>query len=110
MGCREPGPRREMVASRCLEAPGLSSEPRCPSCDQPLSGAERALPPSLVAARLDDASLVLLAFAYSTSALALLTGLVPLVATSLGFEWKVLTALAGALAGAILFVTLKYAS
>jgi hypothetical protein len=69
------------------------------------------LPASLVAAsRLDDASLVLLAFAYLTGALALATGFVPLFAGHLGTEWKILSALAGVLGAAVLFVTLKYVS
>lgn len=91
----------------------MPQEPRCPTCDQPLPGAggSGGLPASLVAAsRLDDASLVLLAFAYLTGALALLTGAAPLFARSLAVEWKIFGALAGVLAGAVLFVTLKYAS
>jgi hypothetical protein len=69
------------------------------------------LPASLVAAtRLDDASLVLLAFAYLTGGLALVSGIAPLVVSTLPFEWKLLLALAGVLAAAVLFVTLKYAS
>ena len=91
----------------------MPQETRCPTCDQPLPGAAGGggLPASLVAAsRLDDASLILLAFAYLTGALALATGAVPLVAGSLALEWKILSTIAGVLAGAVLFVTLKYAS
>jgi hypothetical protein len=90
------------------------AETRCAACDQVLNGSGAvgsALPASLVAAsRLEDASLVLLAFAYLTGCLALATGLAPLVALHLALEWKVVAALAGTLAGAVLFVTLKYAS
>ncbi len=65
----------------------------------------------MAASRLDDASLVLLAFAYLTGALALVSGFAPLVASSaLAFEWKLLAALAGTLAASVLFVTLKYVS
>lgn len=90
----------------------MSQEARCPTCDQALPGAGGGgLPASLVAAsRLEDASLVLLAFAYLTGLLALATGLAPLVAGGLTWEWKTLAALAGALAASVLFVTLKYVS
>lgn len=91
----------------------MPQEPRCPTCDQALpgAGAGGGLPSSLVAAsRLEDASLVLLAFAYLTGALAVLTGVAPLFAGNLAIEWKVVVVLAGVLAGAVLFVTLKYAS
>ena len=91
----------------------MPQEPRCPTCDQALPGAGAAagLPSSLVAAsRLEDASLVLLAFAYSTGLLAVATGSVPLVSGGLALEWKILALLAGVLAGAVLFVTLKYVS
>ncbi len=53
---------------------------------------------------------MLLAFAYLTGLLAVVTGAAPLFAGQLALEWKVLSALAGALAGAVLFVCLKYAS
>jgi hypothetical protein len=86
-------------------------EPRCPTCDQPLPSASSGLPSSLVAAsRLEDASLVLLAFAYLTGILSVVTGMAPLVAGQVALEWKILAALAGVLAGAVLFVSLKYAS
>jgi len=91
----------------------MSQEPRCPTCDQALpgSGSASGLPSSLVAAsRLEDASLVLLAFAYLVGALALLTGVAPLFAGGLAIEWKILAVLAGVLAAAVLFVSLKYAS
>jgi hypothetical protein len=91
----------------------MPQEPRCPTCDQALpgAGAPGGLPSSLVAAsRLEDASLVLLAFAYLTGALAVVTGFTPLLAGQLAVEWKALAALSGVLAGAVLFVTLKYAS
>src|SRR5688572_14981233 len=91
----------------------MPQEPRCPTCDQTLPGAGAAsgLPSSLVAAsRLEDASLVLLAFAYLTGALAVVTGAAPLFAGQVPIEWKVIAGLAGVLAGAVLFVTLKYAS
>ncbi|MBI3723802.1 hypothetical protein HY251_07615 [bacterium] len=64
----------------------------------------------LAAARLDDASLVLLFFAYVTGALALVTGFAPLIAGQLAVEWKLLSVLAGLLTCAVLFVTLKYLS
>jgi hypothetical protein len=91
----------------------MPEESRCPTCDQPLPGAGGAggLPASLVAAsRLDDASLILLAFAYLTGLLALATGVVPLFAGTFALEWKILSTIGGVLAGAVLFVTLKYAS
>lgn len=102
--------RREALA-RDTFTPSLA-EPRCPTCDQPLPGGDApSLPASLVAAaRLDDASLVLLAFAYLTGALALVSGFAPLLVSGIAFEWKVLAALAGALAGAVIFVSLKYVS
>jgi hypothetical protein len=91
----------------------MPQEPRCPTCDQTLPGAGAAsgLPSSLVAAaRREDASLVRLAVAYLTGALAVTTGVAPLFAGQLAIEWKVLAVLAGVLAGAVLFVSLKYAS
>jgi hypothetical protein len=91
----------------------LADEARCPTCDQALpgQGGGGGLPASLVAAsRLEDASLVLLAFSYLTGALALLTGFAPLVAGGLTWEWKIVAALAGGLGAAVFFVTLKYVS
>src|SRR5579872_6038110 len=91
----------------------MPEESRCPTCDQTLpgEGGKGGLPASLVAAsRLDDASLILLAFAYLTGALALATGLVPLFAGNFALEWKILSTIGGVLAGAVLFVTLKYVS
>src|SRR5581483_8596810 len=85
--------------NRVLRSPTMSQEPRCPTCDQALpgSGSASGLPSSLVgASRLEDASLVLLAFAYLVGGLAI--------------EWKILAVLAGVLAAAVLFVSLKYAS
>src|SRR5947209_4790429 len=89
----------------------MPQEARCPTCDQALPGAGGGLPSSLVAAsRLEDASLVLLAFAYLTGTLAVVTGVAPLFAGQLALEWKILAVLAGVLSGAVLFVSLKYAS
>ena len=64
----------------------------------------------MAAARLEDASLVLLAFGYLTGVLALVTGLAPVFVDGLDVAWKVFAALGGALAACVLFVTLKYAS
>lgn len=78
----------------------------------PLGAALPAVLPSsrLAAERLEDTSTVLLAFAYLTALLALATGTVPLATASWAFEWRVLALLAGALASAVLFVSLKYGS
>jgi hypothetical protein len=122
-----------LLKNRCVSCAQVISAPEalrgtrvfCPACGaenqlresatpsgRTLGAALPAVLPSsrLAAERLEDASTVLLAFAYLTGLLALATGAVPVSLGSWPIEWRLLSLLGGALASAVLFVSLKYAS